>query len=208
VRAESLDGVLARGRGRGQLQITASPSKSPGRPTSCLLSTDVSQLLIYRKIRHRRFRRRLDRATSEKVLPKIFFSNTPTNTGAAPRHVHDCRWQTRHHFAERPRLPLPRTPAPLRPVPSRQRDQAIAGPAANPATHPVLLARHDRQHGHLGSPAPPRPESSYQGCRWHAGSLTYAPPAIPGLNRPHQTNDANHLTSAPTGARYSRQPRE
>jgi hypothetical protein len=156
----ALDGVLAHvaGAGRGSFNYRfAQPSRDAQPTSSIFFPTDIFPFtdLPEKDPVTGDAGGLLDRATAEKVVPKIFFSNTSaTNTGAAPApDPCQCRRQTRRaNLRQRPHLSLHRAAAFLRPVPTgKRKGRSIGTAAAVPAAGQIFLARHDRQHGCMGA---------------------------------------------------------
>ena len=198
----ALDGVLAHvaGAGRGSFNYRfAQPSRDAQPTSSVFFPTDIFPFTDQPENDPLTGETAglLDRATAEKVVPKIFFSNTSYEYwGRAGALIHVTRRrQTRcAHLRQRPHLSLHRAAALFRPVPSGKRQRRPARPAAAvAASGQIFLARHDRQHGCMGAHAtlfrppaaiPRLPTEHWCRCR------DYALPAIPGVNRPHEANTA------------------
>ena len=205
----ALDGVLAHvaGAGRGSFNYRfAQPSRDAQPTSSVFFPTDIFPFTDQSRERPGHRRRRqvlLDRAVADKVVPKIFFSNTSYEYWgrvAALIHItadgkHDAPISDNvriYHFTGLQHFsgPFP---------PEKGKGDLLRPRAAIAASSQIFLARHDRQHGCVGS----RQHSSAreqlsEDCGRNAGAFRqYAFPAIPGVNKPHEANEAYRLDFGP-----------
>jgi len=204
----ALDGVLAHvaGAGRGSFNYRfaqpsrdAQPTSSVSYPTDIFPFTDLPE----RDPVTGESAGLLDRAAAEKVLPKIFFSNTSyeywgraaalIHTTADGKHDAPISPNVRvYHFTGLQHFSGPFPPAK---GPGDLLGQQPESPLPIRFFWRAMIANMDAWVRANTAP----PESSYP--RIADGTLVpfkdYAPPAIPGLNRPHEANEANHLDFGP-----------
>jgi len=203
----ALDGVLAHvaGAGRGSFNYRfaqpsrdAQPTSSVSYPTDIFPFTDLPERDPVTGESGL-----LDRAAAEKVLPKIFFSNTSyeywgraaalIHTTADGKHDAPISPNVRvYHFTGLQHFSGPFPPAK---GPGDLLGQQPESPLPIRFFWRAMIANMDAWVRANTAP----PESSYP--RIADGTLVpfkdYAPPAIPGLNRPHEANEANHLDFGP-----------
>jgi len=204
----ALDGVLAHvaGAGRGSFNYRfaqpsrdAQPTSSVSYPTDIFPFTDLPE----RDPVTGESAGLLDRAAAEKVLPKIFFSNTSyeywgraaalIHTTADGKHDAPISPNVRvYHFTGLQHFSGPFPPAK---GPGDLLGQQPESPLPIRFFWRAMIANMDAWVRANTAP----PESSHP--RIADGTLVlfkdYAPPAIPGLNRPHEANEANHLDFGP-----------
>jgi len=200
----ALDGVLAHvaGAGRGSFNYRfAQPSRDAQPTSSVFFPTDIFPFTDLPETDPLTGESAglLDRATADKTIPKIFFSNTSYEYwGRAAALIHVSA-DGEHDAAISPHVRiyqftgLQHFPGPF--PPERGNGDLLGQEPESPL--PIkyfwraMIANMDAW---VRSGTPP-PESSYP--RIDNGSLVplgkYALPAIPGLNRPHEANEAYRL---------------
>jgi hypothetical protein len=200
----ALDGVLAHvaGAGRGSFNYRfAQPSRDAQPTSSVFFPTDVFPFTDEPE-KDAETRERgglLDRAKAEKVAPKIFFSNTSYEYWgrcAALIHItadgkHDARISPNlriYHFTGLQHFSGPFPPA------KGERDLLGQQPESPLAIKYFWRAMIANMDAWVRSGTAP-PESSYP--KIADGNLAelgkYAFPAIPGVNKPHEANEASRL---------------
>jgi hypothetical protein len=204
----ALDGVLAHvaGAGRGSFNYRfAQPSRDAQPTSSVFFPTDIFPFtdLPEKDPLTAESAGLLDRAVAEKVLPKIFFSNTSYEywgRAAALIHVNADGKQDApispnvrvYHFTGLQHFSGPFPPA------KGQGDLLGQQPESPLPIRFFWRAMIANMDAWVRSNAAP-PESSYP--RIADGTLVplrdYQPPAIPGVSKPHEANEANHLDFGP-----------
>jgi len=199
----ALDGVLAHvaGAGRGSFNYRFAQPSRDAQPTSSIdFPTDIFPFTDQpeKDPVTGQTGGLLDRATAEKVVPKVFFSNTSyeywgraaalIGTTADGKRDAALSDQVRiYHFTGLQHFSGA--------FPPEKGSGDLLGQQPNPAPHQVLLARHDCQYGCVGAQRYRAAASSYP--RIADGNLVplsaYALPAIPGVNRPHEANEGLRL---------------
>jgi len=199
----ALDGMLPHvaGAGRGNFNYRfAQPSRDAQPTSSVFFATDIFPFTDLPETDpvSGESAGLLDRATAERVVPKIFFSNTSYEywgRAAALIHVsadgkHDASLSPNvrvYHFTGLQHFSGPYPPAK---GPGDLLGQQLESPLPVRYFWRAMIANMDAW---VRGTAPP--ESSYP--RIADGTLVpiekYAPPAIPGLNKPHEANEAFHL---------------
>ena len=204
----ALDGVLAHvaGAGRGSFNYRfAQPSRDAQPTSSVFFPTDIFPFtdLPEKDPLTEESSGLLDRAAAEKVLPKIFFSNTSYEYwGRAAALIHiaaDGKYDAPlspnvrvYHFTG-----LQHFTGPFPPVkgPGDLLGQQPESPLPIRFFWRAMIANMDAWVRTSAAP----PESSYP--KIADGTLVplkdYNPPAIPGVNKPHEANEANHLDFGP-----------
>jgi hypothetical protein len=200
----ALDGVLAHvaGAGRGSFNYRfAQPSRDAQPTSSVFFPTDIFPFtdLPEKDPLTAESGGLLDRAVAEKVIPKIFFSNTSYEywgRAAALIHVtadgkHDAPLSPNvriYHFTGLQHFSGPFPPGK---GPGDLLGQQPESPLPVRYFWRAMIANMD---GWVRNGTAP-PESSYP--RIADGTLVpfkdYNPPAIPGVSKPHEANEANHL---------------
>jgi hypothetical protein len=204
----ALDGVLAHvaGAGRGSFNYRfAQPSRDAQPTSSIFVPTDIfpfTDLPEQDPVTGQKGGL-LDRATADKVLPKIFFSTTSYEywgRAAALIHVtadgqHDAQISDGvriYHFTGLQHFPGPFPPAK---GPGDLLGQKPESPLPIKYFWRAMIANMDAWVRSNTAPPP----SSYP--KIADGTLVslqkYDLPAIPGLNRPHDANQAYHLDFGP-----------
>jgi hypothetical protein len=204
----ALDGVLAHvaGAGRGSFNYRfAQPSRDAQPTSSVFFPTDIFPFtdLPEKDPLTAESAGLLDRAATEKVLPKIFFSNTSYEywgRAAALIHItadgkHDAPLSPNvrvYHFTGLQHFSGPFPPAK---GPGDLLGQQPESPLPIRFFWRAMIANMDAWVRANTAP----PESSYP--KIADGTLVplkdYNPPAIPGVNKPHEANEANHLDFGP-----------
>jgi hypothetical protein len=204
----ALDGVLAHvaGAGRGSFNYRfAQPSRDAQPTSSIFFPTDIFPFtdLPEKDSLTGESAGLLDRATTEKVVPKIFFSNTSYEYwGRAAALIHtsaDGKQDVRisdnlriYHFTGLQHFPGPWPPA------KGQGDLMGQEPQSPLPIRYFWRAMIANMDAWVRSNVLP-PESSYP--RIADGTLvplgSYVFPAIPGVNRPHEANAAYRLDFGP-----------
>ena len=204
----ALDGVLAHvaGAGRGSFNYRfAQPSRDAQPTSSVFFPTDIFPFtdLPEKDPLTAESAGLLDRAAAEKVLPKIFFSNTSYEywgRAAALIHItadgkHDAPVSPNvrvYHFTGLQHFSGPFPPAK---GPGDLLGQQPESPLPIRFFWRAMIANMDAWVRTNTAP----PESSYP--KIADGTLVplkdYNPPAIPGVNKPHEANEANHLDFGP-----------
>ena len=204
----ALDGMLPHvaGAGRGSFNYRfAQPSRDAQPTSSVFFPTDIFPFtdLPEKDPVSGESAGLLDRAVAEKVVPKIFFSNTSYEYwGRAAALIHtsadgklDAALSSNvrvYHFTGLQHFTGPYPPAK---GPGDLLGQQPESPLPIRYFWRAMIANMD---GWVRGTAQP-PESSYP--KIADGTLVpmdrYAPPAIPGLNKPHEANEAFHLDFGP-----------
>ncbi len=204
----ALDGVLAHvaGAGRGSFNYRFAQPSRDGQPTSSIFfPTDIFPFtdLPERDPVTKETGGLLDRATADKVVPRIFFSNTSFEywgRAAALIHIsadgkHDATISDSvriYHFTGLQHFSGPFPPA-------KGKDDLLGQEPESPlAVRYLFRAMISNMDAWVRNNTPP-PASSYP--RIADGNLVplqkYALPAIPGMNRPHDASEAWRLDFGP-----------
>ena len=156
----ALDGVLAHvaGAGRGSFNYRfAQPSRDAQPTSSIFFPTDIFPFTDQPETDPVTGERAVCSIAppAEKVVPKIFFSNTSFEywgRACALIHITAGRQAAMRDLRQRSHLSLHRTAALSRAVSSGERNgRSVGAAAAVAAADQVFLARDDRQHGRVGA---------------------------------------------------------